>query len=177
MKKISKKQVFLIGSAAVLLCALILFLIWFLRGTRLSRPADTNLEFWITESVEKSDFSGHEQYYGTFGSEVYLGTGYSFLEDDGSQAFPERYVSYTVTSYPDHAYGKPAVTRIVITDPEVRIYGLTVDSAWEEVNEVMRAHGYRINEDGYTKRGVRIVFREGMITISVEVRNLFSIQF
>ncbi len=177
MKKISKKQVFLIGSAAVLLCALILFLIWFLRGTRLSRPADTNLEFWITESVEDGDFEGHEQLFGLFGGNEYLGEGYVFAEHGSEQVFPEHYVRYTVTSYPDYAYGTPAVTRIVITDPEVRVYGLTVDSAWEEVNEVMRSHGYRINEDGYTKCGVRIVFREGMITISVEVRNLFSIQF
>jgi len=142
---------------------------------------DTNLEFWIAENVDEVDFSSYQEKYGLMGGREYYGTGYvPTTNKNGEQVDPEECVVYTVTSYPDYISNKRHITRISITDPSVTVYGLTINSSADEVENVMRSYGFK-NSSGqgqtYTKGKVSIRFSREAIRINVKVRNLFKIQF
>ena len=144
-------------------------------------PKDTNLEFWIAENVDNVDFSNYQEKYGLMGGREYYGTGYvPTTNENGEQIDPEECVVYTVTSYPDHISNRRHVTRIFITDPSVTVYGLTINSSADEVENVMRSHGFKKSSGQgrtYTKGKVSIRFSQEAIHINVKVRNLFKIQF
>ncbi len=102
-----------------------------------------SLEFEITENVENTDFSQYNRNYGLMGGKSYYGMGYSAVkDDDGNEVNPEHYVIYTITAYPDYADGGQYITRIEITDPTVMVNGLTVNSPFEEFEEVFKAMDY-----------------------------------
>lgn len=56
------------------------------------------------------------------------------------------YVSYLVTAYPDYASGGSYITGISITDPEVRLYGLTVDATFAEFDAVFAEMGFTLSD-------------------------------
>jgi len=130
-------------------------------------PDDTTLEFWITENVENVDFSQHNEIYGWMGAREFYGKGYSSVKDeDGNDVKPEHYVTYLITAYPDYADGGQFVTRIDITDPNVSVYGLTVNSSIEEYDAVFRKMGYVISVE---ERGVNTVFTATRAGITFEL--------
>lgn len=57
---------------------------------------------------------------------------------------PEYYVKYLITAYPDYADGGQFVTEIEITDPNVSVYGLTVNSSFDEFDSVFDKMEYTI---------------------------------
>lgn len=107
-------------------------------------PPNTTLEFWITENVKDYDWSGHDEIYGWFGAREFLGSGYKTGETLDDQ-YPKHYVSYRVTAWPDYADGGSFVTNITITDPAVTVYGLTVESSFEEFDAVFEPLGYTLS--------------------------------
>ena len=130
-------------------------------------PKDTTLEFWITEDVKDRDWSGHDEIYGWMGAREFLGSAYKKNADaDGSDQHPEHYVSYVITAWPDYADGGQFVTRIDITDPNVSVYGLTVNSSIEEYDAVFRKMGYVISVE---ERGVNTVFTATRAGITFEL--------
>lgn len=146
-----------------------------------ARP-ETNLEFWIAENVDGTDFSGYRQRYGIMGGREYYGSGYvPTVDGNGEQRDPEHCVIYTVTSYPDYSSGRQHVTRITITDPAVSVYGICVDSSAAEVAAAMERGGFRLREgEGgvtYVKGRFSVRFSEGCIVIAAEVSNRLGIQF
>ena len=151
-------------------------------------PKNTSLEFWITEDVKDQDWTGHDEIYGWMGAQEFLGSGYKKNEDPtGANQHPDHYVSYVITAWPDYADGGEFVTDITVTDPDVKVYGLTIASTYEEFDAVFEPLGYELSwSDGAietrvaTKNG--ITFRltravEGnpnvvpMFRISAEVTN------
>lgn len=142
---------------------------------------DTNLEFWIAENVDNVDFSSYQEKFGLMGGRQYYGTGYVPLTDEnGEQIDPEACVIYTVTAYPDYINKKRHVTRIAVTDPSVTVYGLTLNSSAEEVEETLKSYGFIKKSEPrntYAKGKVSIRFSKEAIHINVKVRNLFKIQF
>lgn len=130
-------------------------------------PEDTTLDFWIAENVENVDFSQHNEIYGWMGAREFYGKGYfSTKDEDGNDVKPEHYVTYLITAYPDHADGGQYVTRIDITDPNVSVYGLTVNSTIEEYDVVFRKMGYVISVE---ERGVNTVFTATRMGITFEL--------
>ena len=130
-------------------------------------PKDTTLEFWITENVKDQDWTGHDEIYGWMGAREFLGSAYKKNADaDGSDQHPEHYVSYVITAWPDYADGGQFVTRIDITDPNVSVYGLTVNSSIEEYDAVFRKMGYVISVE---ERGVNTVFTATRAGITFEL--------
>ncbi len=111
------------------------------------KPADTALEFWITEDVKNADLSAHEEIEGWIGAREYYGKGY------GSDS--EHHVKYLITAYPDYADGGAYVTEISVTDPAVSVYGLTVTSSAEEFKEIFRGMDFALTEE---QRGERVVY-------------------
>lgn len=142
---------------------------------------DTNLEFWIAENVNHVDFSNYQEKYGLMGGRQYYGTGYvPFTDENGEQIDPEACVVYTVTSYPDYISKKRHVTRITVTDPSITVYGLTLTSSAEEVENTLKSYGFIKKSEPrntYAKGKVSISFSKEAININVKVRNLFKIQF
>lgn len=153
----------------------------------------TSLEFEITENVENVDFSQYNRNYGLMGGKEYYGMGYSAVKDEeGNEVKPEYYVLYTITAYPDYADGGQYVTRIEITDSNVMVYGLTVNSTIEEYDAVFSEMGYttEVKEVGeyryFTAKnddGISYTFNEvngngnPMLTIQAEVTNREGIQY
>ena len=129
-------------------------------------PQDTSLEFWITEDVEGYDWLGYDEIYGWFGAREFLGKGYKRNTDsDDSMQYPEHYVSYVITAWPDYADGGEYVTDISITDPAVAVYGLTVESTFEEFDAVFGKMGCELSwSDGAIK--TRVAKKNG-ITFSL----------
>ena len=165
----------------LLLCALIVFSAVMFSKRTVPIP-ETNLEFWICENVDGFDFSEYQPRFGLMGGREYYGTGYvPTINEDGMQVDPAHCVIYTVTAYPDYASGKSHITRITITDPDIHIWGLTVDASSTDIMTVMEQNGFRhsTNDIGltYTRGDISIRFSKGCITVSANVTNFFGIQF
>ena len=108
-------------------------------------PKNTSLEFWITEDVKDQDWTGHDEIYGWMGAREFLGSGYKKNEDPtGANQHPDHYVSYVITAWPDYADGGEFVTDITVTDPDVTVYGLTIESTYEEYDAVFESLGYEL---------------------------------
>ena len=139
-----------------------------------------DLEFWITQDVDDFDFSSYQPKYGIMGGWEYYGTGYGpTLDEDGQQIDPEHCVIYTVTNYPDYSSNSLCITRITITDPVVKVYGLSMTSTHEEIRSTMTAAGFTVTESGTAlkaeKDNLRFTFSKDAIIVSAEVTNLFGI--
>ena len=166
---------------AVSLIILLLFLICW-RYVKVPTKAETDLEFWIAERVCDTDFASCSPKFGLMGGSEYYGSGYApILDENGEQQDPAQCVIYTVTAYPDYIANQQHVTRIVITDPAVRVYGLTMESNIEEIETRMKQEGFRIE---YSAKGLTATrgkytfqFSEDFIRIHVKVSNIFRIQF
>ena len=102
----------------------------------LSKPKDTNLEFWITERVTYKDFENKGCTYlpGWMGAEEYLDSRYTAETSEGMAVAPDIHVTYLLTGYPD-LLDETAVTHIEITDPTITVYGLTFESSERETSE------------------------------------------
>lgn len=175
-KPTNKRYLLLLCICIILLLAAIIF---FPKGVP---SPETNLEFWICDNVDGFDFSEYQPRFGLMGGREYYGKGYvPITDEDGMQIDPALCVIYTVTAYPDYASGKQHITRITITDPDIHIWGLTVDASSTDIMTVMEQNGFRhsTNDIGltYTRGDISIRFSKGCITVSANVTNFFGIQF
>lgn len=146
-------------------------------------PSNTNLDFWITENVDRADFSKFHEKYGLFGGKEYYGAGYVPTVDEyGQQVDPEHCVVYTVTSYPDYADKEQHITLIYITDPNVEFYGISLNCSFEAFTALIRQQGFEITEssDVMVKAemgAVWVTFTPQWIRIGVEITNEHGIVF
>ena len=139
-----------------------------------------DLEFWITQDVDDFDFSSYQPKYGIMGGWEYYGTGYvPTLDENGQQVDPEHCVIYTVTNYPDYSSNSLCITRITITDPAVKVYGLSMTSTHEDIRSTMTAEGFTVTESATAVRAekdnFRFTFTKDEIMISAEVTNHLGI--
>ena len=139
-----------------------------------------DLEFWITQDVDDFDFSSYQPKYGIMGGWEYYGTGYvPTLDENGQQVDPEHCVIYTVTNYPDYSSNSLCITRITITDPAVKVYGLSMTSTHEDIRSTMTAEGFTVTESGTAlkaeKDNLRFTFSKDAIIVNAEVTNHFGI--
>ena len=153
-------------------------------GKNIIERPETNLEFWICDNADNIDFSGYQERYGLWGGREYYGSGYApSLDENGQQIDPEKCVIYTVTSYPDYSSKTHHITNIAITDPEVNVYGLTVNSSEDEIKTSMLNNGFKLVNEGFPqvksfrKGDVFIRFTNSFIQITVEVSNKHGIVF
>lgn len=135
-----------------LILVLTLLLVIFLScsGTKATpeMPEDTGLEFWITQDVAEVDFSDYYEIVGWMGASQYYGSGYlPALDKDGHEVDPEYYVKYMITAWPDYADGGEYITSIDFNDPKVAVYGLTVNSSFEEFERIFSDMGYELSID------------------------------
>ena len=170
----------------LLLCIFVLLALAGCSSNKLEKP-ETNLEFWIGENVDDVDFSKYQEHYrdGFMGmGRQYYGTGYTpTTDEEGKQVDPEIYVIYTVSPYPDYLSRKCHITEIYISDPDVNIYGLTINSSNDDIESTMKNNGFESVEIGnvgykeWVKGKYHIQFLDGYIGIGVDVSNFWKIQF
>lgn len=148
-------------------------------------PEDTDLDFWVTDDVSGFDFGEYTKLDGLMGGDMYLGKEYEpVISDGGSKSAPKKSVTYIVTAYPDYSSEGRNITGIEITDPNVRVMGLTVLDDNEKISEKLKGLGYEIEAVGDTgnrfsaKQGkLTIVYGLGKILVNVEVTNELGITF
>ena len=103
------------------------------------------------------------------------------LIPSGWQIDPEHCVIYTLTNYPDYSSNSLCVTRIEITDPAVRVYGLSLSSTVDDIRSTMTSEGFTVTESGTAVRAerdnFRFTFSKDKITISAEVTNHLGIVY
>ena len=128
------------------------------------------LEFSITQNVKGYDWSKHcEIYvYGYMGTKQYYGIGYEPIYSgyDSSVTPPKYYVTYLISAYPDYADGGEYVTEIRITDPKVKIFGLTTKSDIADFDSVFTNLGYTVTDGGSEIYPTRVATK-GDITYSI----------
>ena len=150
--------------------------------TTIEKPI-TDLEFWIAENVDAVDFSRYQVKYGMMGGTEYYGTGYiPTLDENGEQVDPDHCVIYTVTSYPDYSNKEQHVTGIYITDPNIKVYGITLNSSFEEFERCIAEQGFEITSSNEyhrtaSKGKYSISITKEYIMIRVEVENSKGIIF
>ncbi len=155
-----------------LILALTMLLVNFLscsgKETTIDLPEDTTLEFWITQDVADIDFSDYYEILGCMGATQYYGTGYMpALDEDGYIVDPVYYVIYTISAWPDYADGGHYITSIDFNDPKVTVYGLTVNSSYDEFERIFSEMGYELSQDS-SKHFERYTASKNGISFSLE---------
>ncbi|MBQ7669987.1 MAG: hypothetical protein IJS45_04620 [Clostridia bacterium] len=118
-------------------------------------PYGSGLDFWICQSVdEETDFEGFYRNK-LFGGREYANAKYNVYHIGTEQIFPDKFVIYTVTAWPDYSdYSERGayVTTIWISDPEVSLWGITVDSTIPEFETKMSELGFTVEYDEELQR-------------------------
>jgi len=149
---------------------LVLFSLSYLFGCGSSKylemPNDTNLEYWITQKVEATDFDNCTFLPGGFGCDKWLDSRYEAInEPDGGTHFaPDIHVTYIVSAYLDTSSKGNYVTRIEITDPEIYVYGLSMNSTSDVITSTMSNLGFVSNEgERWNKNNCTFTFSSTII--------------
>ena len=181
------KQIALILASIILLIS---FLSCSGKETTLEMPEGTTLEFWITQDVANEDFSDYYEILGWMGAKQYYGLGYRpETNETGYIVDPEYYVKYKITAWPDYADGGQYITSIEFNDLNVTVYGLNVNSSYDEFERIFSEMGYELFRDSsktierYTasKNGIiftlETVYGKQSFSIHAEVTNKTGIEF
>ena len=109
---------------------------------KIEKPEDTNLEYWLLDKPNKKEWTQLSD------KNIYLSKGYEAAVDIyGNTTAPECAVVYTVSNYPLYDFGVKRVTSINISDPEIYIWGLTINSTKDEVISALSKVGFRIESN------------------------------
>ncbi len=105
------------------------------------RPKDYKLDYWLTEivdvtKIDKSLFyeSRREE------SETYLDSRYNFINVQGQKELPKKYVTYDVN------LEKSMIQTILIKDPSITVYGLSMKSSEAAIKRKLLRMGFSYQE-------------------------------
>lgn len=150
---------------------------------RLARPDGTDLEFWITELADSEEMreKGCTYLPGWFGASEYLDSRYEAVEKDGRILAPDVHVTYLLSGYPD-VTDETSITKIEITDPTVRVYGLTIGSVTDQIRHRLKGIASSVEAQDQNATVALIQnctfrFSDTEIAISAPVTNKQSVQF
>lgn len=110
------------------------------------------LEFWILQDAKDCDFSSCTNNPYVLGSQgAYYGRKYD-ITPTGESDLSTPFVEYFLGCWPDLSDKEVYVTDICITDPDVRIYGLSLENTLAEWRETLTGKGYSCVRDyeGYS---------------------------
>lgn len=122
-------------------------------AVKIEKPEDTNLEYWLLDSPNKREWT-------KLGSNFYLAADYSPAFDEKGQAIPpEHAVIYYIDNYPISEMGLKRIDGIAITDPDIYVWGLTINSTKEEALEVLNELGFSVEIGDETCSGKKGQYR------------------
>lgn len=161
------------------------------------KPADTDLKYWITQTITREDIHKECVQHTTCDNgayrSFYIDPRYEPDMTPSGYNYPlDKYILYTVCNYSDLADETTAITGIEIKDPSIRVYGLTCSASKEEIDAVLVPLGYESFDNSitakdnidhtmvdvvwhwyiYTYENIQIeFFNDDFIEISAEVSN------
>lgn len=157
----------------LLLCTLTLALSSCGAEPELSKPEDTNLEYWLLDRPNKKEWTELPNSH-WLDDKDYLASGYELIIDEnGNLSKPEKYIMFTVGNYPLHDLGVKRITTIRITDPDVYIWGLNINSSRDDVKSTLDKNGFIKNYDSEKK----YVANSGNYDITVEYGSMIKIVY
>ena len=106
---------------------------------KIEKPEDTNLEYWLLDRPNKKEWTQID-------SDRYLATGYeATVDENGDLCAPQEAVLYYIDHYPISEIGFKRIDGFLITDPDVYVWGLTINSTKEEVVETLSKLGFLVD--------------------------------
>ncbi len=138
---------------------------------KIEKPEDTNLEYWLLDKLDTDNAILLKTFYG---SELYLDSKYQpIIDEDGNYSKPENCVVYYIKNYPLADLGiTKRISAIVITDPKVNMFGLTLHSTQKEVVTALERNGFTISFSAG-----RIYGELGRYTVTVAIGEAMSISY
>lgn len=133
------------------------------------KPEKTNLEFWVKYEVEDEESLGQRMWWNSSEPAWYLAKGYEpsgFDKNGNANGLPEEYVLYAVYPYPRNSDSKKVVT-IKITDPDICICGITVDSSEADFEKTFKKLGCEIAVSKLANGDVHIGARKGNVNVGL----------
>ena len=108
---------------------------------KIAKPENTNLEYWLWEKLNTDECT--ELYYGEEGVLTgYLPNVYEAVnKPNGFLTAPQNAVVYWLTRYPYTDLGVMRIMEIEITDPNVYVWGLNINSTREDILNAMNKAG------------------------------------
>ena len=140
---------------------------------KIEKPENTNLEYWLLDSPYNKEWVELPNSH-WLDDRDYLAKGYDpIVDDNGNLSKPEKYVMYTVGNYPLYDFGVKKIRTITITDPDVYVWGLTINSTRDEVISTIEQHGFikQYDNDG------RFTARNGNYMIAVQYNKSIQISY
>lgn len=111
------------------------------KNEKIPKPENTNLEYWLLDKPNKKDWIQID-------SNCYLAANYEVLKDENGNLYvPEYAVVYYIDNFPVSEFGIKKIDGIVITDPNVYVWGLTINSTREEMSEVLGKLGFMMDSN------------------------------
>ena len=131
-------------------------------------PSDAKLAYWVGDIIDNEEID-QDFILTEFGKNYYLDHNYTFeILDDGSKNIPKTHIFYFIEKYDDrHMF----VDFIHITDPNITIYGLSINSSENEIFDKLTSCGFRYfdgysgMDPDYTKDGLSITIDSFEISI------------
>ena len=126
-------------SLLLVLCTLILLLssCGGNKEVKIEKPDDTSLECWFFDKPDKDNWT---EIGSNYWERSYLAPGYELVV--GDQGYKENCVIYGTARFPLYELGVHKIIGIYISDPEVTLWGLTMNSTCEESQAVMTKLGF-----------------------------------
>ena len=107
---------------------------------KIEKPQDTELEYWLFERPNKKEWTELSG-----GKYIYIAEGYEpIVNENGEIDAPEYCVLYYTGNFPLWDFGIKRINGVKITDPEVSIWELTINSTREDVLEFAEQNGFSV---------------------------------
>ncbi len=107
----------------------------------LDEPDDSNLLFYLTEAVDEQDMldAGCTSFdlTGNPYRKTFLDKRYDFGTVVNNTSATKCHVTYSISKYPQEA-NRYHVTQITIYDPNIKVYGLTINSSIKDIRKAMK---------------------------------------
>ena len=133
----------------LLLCTFALFFTSCTGKSAIAKPEDTNLEYWLFDEPDEDNLT-LLQSDGSY--KRYLAAGYEHI--DGNPGCVPNCLYYETSKTLIGLTNSNRIRKIIITSPEVIVWGLTVNSTHEEFYKTLTQIGfketYRSEEFGYS---------------------------
>ena len=139
------------------------------------------LEFWILQDMKGVDLSEYTRDFAVLGTAggAWFGKDYD-ITPTMEMDYQDPYVEYTLNPWPDYADPGLYITHITITDPKVKVFGLTLQNTDEEWQNVLKERGFSIQKrlKNDSDQRLRADSPDGLYTIVVDLEtgriNIFT---
>ena len=142
-------------------------------NTTYTKPNDTDLEYWISDRPSRESLleKGYKIIYGWMGATEYLAPQYEVVGEIYDNMYyesnkPKEYVSYVIGGYPDCS-DESGVVAVIVTDPKIRVYGLTIESEQSIIDGKMKKLGFK-QDSKYVGE-----YTKGRLTVRISSAEIF----